>query len=74
MADYLGWNAESMHWELDILAEFMYLIYSTKIRWDVEDHNCWRPTKSRLFEVKSFYRLLYTGDAHVFPVEEHLEG
>ena len=35
-------------WELrNVGGYLMDPIYSIKIRWDVEDHICWRPTKSK---------------------------
>ena len=56
-------------WEMDMLTAFLSLIYSIKIRRDVEDQICWRPTKSRLFEVKSVYRVLYTGGMQSIPLK-----
>ena len=34
---------------------------STKLRRDVEDAICWVPTKSKLFEVDSYYKALHIG-------------
>ena len=39
-----------------------YLLWSsTKLRRDVEDTICWEPTKSKLFEVDSYYKALHIG-------------
>jgi hypothetical protein len=38
------------------LPDLLNLIYSSKIRRDDDDCISWIPTKSKLFEVKFFYR------------------
>ena len=75
----MHWNASNLHWGITffecysrlgdgyMLTAFLNLIYSTKIRRDAEDQICWTPTKSRLFEVKSFCGVLYGGGAQSFP-------
>lgn len=78
VVDYLLWNAKNIHWdvtyiqaiqdwEMDMLIAFLDLLYLTKIKRNAEDQICWRPTKSRLFEAKSFYRMLFAGGAQSFP-------
>ena len=54
-----NWSTGSMHWGVTFVLDdhdwelrnvggyLMDPIYSIKIRWDVEDHICWRPTKSK---------------------------
>jgi hypothetical protein len=44
-------------WELEILTSFLDLIYSIKIKGNGEDRMCWMPTRSSMFEVKSFYKM-----------------
>lgn len=62
----MNWNNGSMHWnitfarafhdwEINMLTAFIETIYSAKIRRDVNRQICWRPIKSGIFEVKSFY-------------------
>ena len=46
-------------WELEILTSFLDLIYSIKIKGNGEDRMCWMPTRSSMFEVKSFYRAVF---------------
>jgi hypothetical protein len=54
-------------WELEILTSFLDLIYSIKIKGNGEDRMCWMPTRSSMFEVKSFYRVLQDGNTSTFP-------
>ena len=78
VADYLCWRDGSMFWDVHLIRylqnweqeeiiTFMYLLYSTRIKWDADDQLCWQPSKSSLFEVKvsfgpwSFDYLVYTG-------------
>lgn len=45
-------------WELEYLALFMDMIYSTDV-WGVGSNKvCWKPTKSRGFEVRGYYHSL----------------
>lgn len=78
LADHLCWRDGSMlwdvifmwpihDWEMDALTTFLDLIYSTKIRRNVVDKIFWQQTKSGLFELKPFYRNLYTGEGVFFP-------
>lgn len=78
LADHLCWRDGSMlwdvifmwlihNWEVEALTTFIDLIYSTKIRRDVVDKIFWQHTKSGLFEVKPFYRNLYTVEGVFFP-------
>ncbi len=43
-----------------MLAEFLTLLYFITITRDGADIIGWRPTRARLFEVKSFYKILHT--------------
>ena len=45
-------------WEHGLMEDFLNLIHSSNIQRDEEDIICWMPTKGKLFEVKSFYRVL----------------
>ena len=62
-ADLIQWDIifhrALQDWELDILAEFLTLLYSIRVTRDVADNIGWRPTWDRLFEVKSFYTVLH---------------
>lgn len=48
-------------WEIDTLTAFLRLLYSVNIQRDMEDNTFWRPTRNRIFEVKSFYKVLFIG-------------
>ena len=78
VADYWGWNGDSMvwdvsfvwpvqDWEIESLFNFMESIYSVKIRQSTEDKICRHHTKSRVFEVKAYYRVLQAGVSCSFP-------
>lgn len=45
-------------WELESLALFMDMIYSTSVRGNCLDKSCWKPVKSREFEVCGYYHSL----------------
>lgn len=42
------------NWGLEAMITFMDLLYSAKIKRDVEDQICWQLTKSGLFVLMSF--------------------
>ena len=54
-------------WEHGLMEDFLNLIHSSNIQRDEEDIICWMPTKGKLFEVKSFYRVLRGVGAVNFP-------
>jgi hypothetical protein len=46
--------------------DFLGLLYSQRVDRDKEDRLCWLPTRSGLFKVKSFYKVLTTRNTQVF--------
>ena len=56
--------------ELGMLADFFQLISSTKLTRDAKDAIFWVPTKGKLFEVTSYYKVLNVGSATPFSIEE----
>lgn len=55
---------------MDVLTDFLNLIYSIKVNRNAEDQTNWRLTRSRSFEVKwlkSIYRELCTGKMKSLP-------
>ena len=62
-ADYLSWRDSSVV----RVVTFMELLYPIRMKRHVEDKLYKRPTKSSLFEVKSFYRVLTDGGIQAFP-------
>lgn len=67
-ADYLSWRDSSVV----RVVTFMELLYPIRMKRHVEDKLYKRPTKSSLFEVKSFYRVLTDGGIR-FSLEEYME-
>ena len=60
----IHWNFQFRHslrqdWEEDSFDRFMVIIYSLKLRGVGPHKVCWKPTRSRRFEVKGFYLSFY---------------
>jgi hypothetical protein len=60
----IHWNVlfiRPMHdWEIDVVLRFFEFLYSQKTRYGGEDKICWDPSKRKIFEVKSYYQILFT--------------
>ena len=58
------WNFQFRHspqdWEEDSFDRFLAIVYSSKVRGVDPNKVCWKPTKRRGFEVRSFYLSFYT--------------
>ena len=54
-------------WELELMTTFMDLLYSIPVSRVSADSNCWQPTSSKEFEVKSFYQVLHPPTRPLFP-------
>ena len=54
-------------WELESIAFFMDIIYSTFVQGNGLDQICWKPTKTRGFEVRGYYHSLSLANAISFP-------
>lgn len=48
------------------MAELMNIIYVVVVRVSGEDKICWKPAKTRGFEVSVYYRVLTCADDHSF--------
>jgi hypothetical protein len=53
-------------WEVDYVSSFFTVLYSIRVGRLGKHRLCWTPSKSRYFEVKSFYKVLPNGDS-IFP-------
>jgi hypothetical protein len=54
-------------WEVDVLASFFSLLYSTRMDCDGEDQLWWSPSHKGKFDVRSFYKALACKEAIHFP-------
>lgn len=54
-------------WELESLVDFMDLIHSRFVRGEGIDKLCWRPARSRGFEVRGYSFTLSSFNATLFP-------
>ena len=63
----LHFSRSVQDWELDSLGGFMDLIYSSSMLGKRDDKMCWKPNKSRGFEVLGYYRHLYPSNSIHFP-------
>jgi hypothetical protein len=54
-------------WEVDVLASFFFLLYSTRVNYDGEDQLWWSPSHKGKFDVRSFYKALTCKEAIHFP-------
>ena len=54
-------------WELESLAFFMDIIYSTFVQGNGLDQICWKPTKTRGFEVRGYYHSQSPSNTISFP-------
>ena len=54
-------------WELETISAFLELLYSTTIKRNEEDRMCWRPSLTKGFHVKSYYKVLSSHGGALFP-------
>jgi len=54
-------------WEMDVLASFFSLLYSSRVDREGEDQLWWSPSHKGKFDVRSFYRALACKEAVHFP-------
>ena len=70
MVEDMCWSGRKIHWnfyfrrspqdwEEDSFDWFMDIVYSSKVRGVSPDKVCWKPTRSRGFEVRGFYLSFY---------------
>jgi len=51
------------YWEVDVLASFFSLLYSTRVDCDGDDQLWWSPSHKWIFDVRSFYKALACKEA-----------
>ena len=62
-------------WELESISSFFDLLYSANIISSEKDKICWKPARSKGFQVKSFFLYsTYFFWTWVFSLEKYLEG
>jgi hypothetical protein len=54
-------------WEMD---HFILLFTSVRVRWGGDDRLCWIPSRSELFDVRSYYKVLVPHDNTPFLLGE----
>jgi hypothetical protein len=54
-------------WEVDVLASFFSLLYSSRVDRDGVDQLWWSPSHKGTFDVRSFYKVLACKEAVHFP-------
>lgn len=59
-------------WQIDVVSRFLNCCIP-KVRYGGENKICWVPSKRKMFEVKSYYQVLYSGTS-VWSLEEYLEN
>uniref|UniRef100_A0A2N9H333 Reverse transcriptase domain-containing protein n=1 Tax=Fagus sylvatica TaxID=28930 RepID=A0A2N9H333_FAGSY len=78
VADNFQCRGDSMHWEvtfsrlaqdweLESFSSFLELLYSFTGIGSGEDKVCWKPSQSKSFQVKSYYKSLTTNGEECFP-------
>jgi hypothetical protein len=77
------WN-DVVHWEMDFIQlfydrelesvpNFLDLLYSISTKGQGANQSCWKPSGSKIFQVRSFYYALSPTDS-VFSMEMYLEA
>lgn len=64
---YITFHRALQDWKLDVMMDFLELLYSIKIQRNSEDVIWWTPTCSRVFEVKSSFKELSIRGSMSFP-------
>jgi hypothetical protein len=78
VADSVLFRGEDAHWEVNFtrtvqdweigtISSFLELLYSTTIKTNEEDKMCWRPSLTKGFHVKSYYKVLSSHGGDLFP-------
>jgi hypothetical protein len=78
VADSILFRGEDAHWEVNFtwtvqdweigtISSFLELLYSTTIKRNKEDRMCWRPSLTKGFHVKSYYKVLSSPGGGLFP-------
>ena len=67
----IHWDAKfcrpPQDWEQESFDQFMDMVYSSKVRGLGPDRVCWKPARSRGFEVRGFYLSFYPSTLLSFP-------
>ena len=78
VADFVQFHGNAMHWEvtftrlvqdweIESTSSFLELLYSINIKRYMKDKMCWKPSRSKGFQVKSFYTQLTSNGLGSFP-------
>ena len=78
VAEVMGWSSGRFHWnvqfrrppqdwEEETFDRFMGLVYSSTVRGFDPDKVCWKRTRNRGFEVRSYYSSFYPPTLVSFP-------
>ena len=78
MADSVLFRGAAANWEVNFtrtmqdrevgtISAFLELLYSTTIKRNKEDRMCWRPSLTKGFHVKSYYKVLSFHGGGLFP-------
>jgi hypothetical protein len=54
-------------WEVEGFSRFFEMLYTLKVRSEGEDKMCWIPARKKSFQVKSYYKVLYSPIRSSFP-------
>ena len=69
--DQIHWEMDfipTFHdWELESISNFFDLLYSVSPKVQGEDQICWKPSASKVFQVRSFYHVLSSKEGVTFP-------
>lgn len=63
----VSFTREAHDWEVDVLASFLRVLYSTRMSRESEDKLWWVAPQKRLFKVRSFYSSLIFSEGSCFP-------
>ena len=73
----IHWDAKFQRppqdWEQESFDLFMDMVYSSLVWGFGSDQVCWKPTRSRGFEVRGFYRSFYPPTPLILPLENDME-
>uniref|UniRef100_A0A2N9HX34 Reverse transcriptase domain-containing protein n=1 Tax=Fagus sylvatica TaxID=28930 RepID=A0A2N9HX34_FAGSY len=63
----LNFTRPAQDWELESIASFLKLLYSSSAKGQGEDRLCWQGSASGAFQVKAYYKALLPTAGHVIP-------
>ena len=63
----LNFTRPAQDWELESIASFLKLLYSSSAKGQGEDRLCWQGSASGAFQVKAYYKALLPTAGHIIP-------